>query len=109
MLEKRAETSAAARAYRDGGGAGDVPEVDEGALGLSGEGGTEEVRRMKREAERKRTEREVRREEVLRARQVEREERMGAVRAREQKTMDMLKALAEERFGGGGGKRGGGG
>lgn len=103
MLEKRAEASAAARVYREGagGGGGEVAEVDEGALGLSGEGGTDEVRRMKREMERKRTEREVRREEVLRARQAEREERMGAVRAREQKTMDMLKALAEERFGGG--------
>lgn len=103
MLEKRAQASAAARDYwagKDGGGG--VEEVDEKALGLSGEGGAEEVRRMRGEMERKRTDREMRREETMRARAAEREERVAGMKEKEDRTMSMLKALAAERFGGGG-------
>ncbi|KAI1172078.1 hypothetical protein F4777DRAFT_563092 [Nemania sp. FL0916] len=64
-----------------------------------GEGGVEEYKRMKREAERRKTEREVRREEVLRAKREEREERMKEYREREGRTVDMLREIARSRFG----------
>lgn len=63
-------------------------------------GGDEEgVKGLKREVERKRNEREVRRDEVLRARQEEREERVREYREKEERTMSGLVALARARFG----------
>ena len=49
--------------------------------------------------ERKKNEREIRKEEILRARNEEREERMREYRAKEEKTMAGLVALARARFG----------
>ena len=74
----------------------EVPESD--LLGAEG-GGIEEFRKQKREMDRKKNEREVRREEVLRARREEREERIREYRAKEEKTMSGLVALAKARFG----------
>lgn len=54
---------------------------------------------MRKEEERRKSEREVRREEGIRARQAEREEKLAALRGKEERTMDMLRAIARERFG----------
>lgn len=64
-----------------------------------GDGGLEDYKAKKGEMERKKNEREIRREEMLRARAAEREERLTVHRAKEEKTVEMLKALAKERFG----------
>jgi hypothetical protein len=69
---------------------------------LMGDGdGLDELKRMKQVEERKRSEREVRREENLAARRAETEERVQAMREKEEKTMGMLKELARARFGNG--------
>ena len=60
-----------------------------------------ELKNMKKEQERRKTEREIKREEILRARMVEREERVKHMRAKEDKTMSMLREIARERFGDG--------
>ena len=73
----------------------DVPENDL----LGGEDGIEGFKRQKREMEKKKNEREIRKEEILRARNEEREERMREYRAKEEKTMAGLVALARARFG----------
>ena len=100
MLEKKREKADANRAFAAGrteaGGVEDVPEAD--LLG-GDEDGVEGFKKQKREMERKRSEREVRRDEMLRARQVEREERVRDYRAKEERTMSGLVALAKARFG----------
>lgn len=67
-----------------------------------GADGGEELRKMKRDMDRKKNEREIRREEVMRARRAEREEKLKGLRDKEERTMGMLKEIAKERFGGGG-------
>ncbi|KAI0434198.1 hypothetical protein F5Y09DRAFT_281168 [Xylaria sp. FL1042] len=64
-----------------------------------GGGGLEEYKRLKREAERKKTEREIRREEIWRAKKEEREIRAREYREREASTVDMLREIAKSRFG----------
>ena len=64
------------------------------------------IKKVMKEQERKKNERELRKEEVLRARAQEREERMAVHREKEQKTVEMLKELARARFGGGTGAGG---
>lgn len=95
-LEKKQEATATMRSYRDAKspGAEEVREAD-----LMGDDGIDGYKKQKKEAERKKNERELRKEEILRARAAEREERLAEHRAREDKTMDMLKALAKQRFG----------
>lgn len=58
-----------------------------------------EFQRLKTSEARKRSERETRREEVLKARRAEREERQKGIREKEERTMEMLSELARERFG----------
>ena len=74
----------------------EVPETD---LMGDEEGGLAGYRKRKGEAERKRNEREIRRDEILRARKAEREERVQAYKEREERTMEGLVALAKARFG----------
>lgn len=62
-------------------------------------GGLEGFRKKKAEEERKKNDREIRREEILRARKEEREERVRVYREKEEKTMEGLVALARARFG----------
>ena len=64
-----------------------------------GEDGLGGFKNQKKEMERKKNEREIRREEMLRARAVEREERIREYKAKEEKTMSGLVALAKQRFG----------
>lgn len=99
MLEKKREKADGNRAFattRAEAGMVDLPEADL----LGGEdGGVEGFKQQKREMERKKNERELRREEILRARQVEREQRVMEYKAKEEKTMSGLVALAKARFG----------
>ncbi|GAB7363110.1 hypothetical protein MBLNU230_g3401t1 [Neophaeotheca triangularis] len=95
QLEKKRETTAANRAFRDAKspGAEEIGEAD-----LLGDD-ADALKKEKREMQKKKSEREIRKEEVLRARQAEREERLAEYRAKEEKTMDMLRGLAAQRFG----------
>ena len=97
-LEKKREVStlvASARDAKEGG----TEEVDEGDL--MGDDGVEGYKKRKKEAERKKSERELRKEELWRVRAEERADRVRAHQEKEDKTMDMFKKLAQQRFGAG--------
>ena len=100
ILEKKREKADSNRAFAsvktEAGGVEEVPESD--LLGDE-DGGIEGFKKQKREMDRKKNERELRREEVLRARTEELEERRREYRAKEEKTMSGLVALAKARFG----------
>ncbi|KAI1275560.1 hypothetical protein F5Y07DRAFT_172697 [Xylaria sp. FL0933] len=98
-LEKRREVRDSNAAFANAKAANEMAELGEAEL-LGGEGGgLEEYKRLKREAERKKTEREIRREEIWRAKKEEREERAREYREREASTVDMLREIAKSRFG----------
>lgn len=99
-VEKRADARAVQGSFKEAKDGGEE-EVGEGDL-MGGDEGVEGYKKAKKEAERKKNEREVRREEVWRARAAEREERLREHRAKEDKTMEFLKVLARQRFGGAG-------
>lgn len=95
-LEKKKEVSslvASARDAKEGG----TEEVDEGDL--MGDDGVDGYKKRKKEQEKKKSERELRKEELWRVRAEEREERVRAHKEKEDKTMDMFKKLAQQRFG----------
>ncbi|KAE9961870.1 hypothetical protein BLS_001222 [Venturia inaequalis] len=97
-LEKKKEVSslvASARDAKEGG----TEEVDEGDL--MGDDGVEGFKKRKKEQEKKKSERELRKEELWRVRAEEREERLRVHKEKEDKTMDMFKKLAAQRFGAG--------
>lgn len=106
-LEKRREKAAANRSFAQSARGGSPTEgvaddelMGEGGGGGGGAGDSLEVVKREREKEtRKKNDRELRREEILRARVAEREERMEAYRRKEDETMSVLKALAKQRFG----------
>ena len=96
QLEKKREVAAANRAFREtrSPGAEEVGERD-----MMGDNGIEGYKAQMKAAEKRKSERELRKEEASRARAAEREERVAEHRAKEEKTMDMLRALAKQRFG----------
>lgn len=98
QLEKRREVAASNRAFAES-ARGGSPEAarDEDLMG--GDNDYAAMKREKEKDQRKKNEREIRREEILRARQAEREERAQAYRQKEQETMSFLQALAKQRFG----------
>ncbi|KAF2086613.1 hypothetical protein K490DRAFT_44008 [Saccharata proteae CBS 121410] len=96
QMEKKAEKTAAVRGFRDAKSPG-AEEVGDGEL--MGDDGVDAYKKRKKDFERKKTERELRAEEQLRIREYEREERLAEHRAKEEKTMDMLRDLAKKRFG----------
>ena len=100
MLEKKREKADSNRAFasakREAGGVEEVPESD--LLG-DDDGGIEGLKKLKKVEERKKNERELRKEEVLRARKEEREERIREYQAKEERTMSGLVALARAKFG----------
>ncbi|KAF1828537.1 hypothetical protein BDW02DRAFT_574794 [Decorospora gaudefroyi] len=96
QLEKKRETTSTLKSFRDAKESGDV-EVAE--ADLMGDDGIHVYRKKKKEQERQKNEREIRREEIARARDAERDERLAERRAKEGKTMDFLRQLAAERFG----------
>lgn len=98
QLEKKREAAASNKAFassKEPGGDVDLPDAEV----MGGGDSLEELKRMKQANERKKTEREIRREEVLRAKQVEREERVRGMKEKEAKTMAMLQEIAKARFG----------
>lgn len=101
QLEKKREAAAANKAFATAAHeSGDTELRDADVMGDADSLG--EFKRAVKEQERKKNDRELRREEMLRARRAEREERMAVVRDKEAKTMEMLQELARARFGGGG-------
>jgi hypothetical protein len=95
-LEKKTEVNATMKSFRERSpGAAEVPETEL----MGGGDGISDFKRQKQEYERKKNDRELRKEEILRARAAEREERLEEYRVKEDKTMAMLKALAQQRFG----------
>lgn len=96
QMEKKQAVTAVNREFKDSKDGGDV---EVGDNELMGDDGVEGYKKQKKEMEKKKNEREIRKEEVLRARAAEREERLEAQRAKEEKTMSMLRGLAKDRFG----------
>lgn len=96
-LEKKAAVNEKMRSFRDKGDAA-VEEVDDGDL-MGGGDGVDDYKRAVASQQRKKTERELRREEEARARWQEREEKLKEWKAREEEKMKGLKELAKARFG----------
>lgn len=99
-MEKRQETAAAHRSFaesRRGGSPTDA--APEELLMGSGENDLETLRKAQAQEQRKKNEREIRREEILRARAAEREEKVQRYREKEEETIGWLKTLAKQRFG----------
>jgi hypothetical protein len=96
QLEKKRETTGTLQSFRDAKESGDV-EVGESEL--MGDDGIEGYKAKKKADERVKNEREIRREEIARAKAAEREEALSARRAKEAQTMEFLKQIAKERFG----------
>jgi hypothetical protein len=96
QLEKKKEVNETMKAFREKSpGAAEIPDTEL----MGGGDGINDFKKQKQEYERKKNERELRKEEILRARQAEREERLQEYRTKEEGTMAMLKALAKQRFG----------
>ncbi|KAF2167129.1 hypothetical protein M409DRAFT_22561 [Zasmidium cellare ATCC 36951] len=96
QMEKKQVVTAVNQEFKDAKDGGDV---EVGDNELMGDDGVDGYKKQVNEMEKKKNERELRKEEVLRARAAEREERLQAQRAKEEKTMSMLRGLARERFG----------
>ena len=100
MLEKKREKADANRAFASAKtDAGVMEELPESDLMGGDDGGVEGYKKQKKEMERKKNDRELRKEESLRARQEDRAERIREYRAREEQTMSGLVALARAKFG----------
>ncbi|EEA27135.1 conserved hypothetical protein [Talaromyces marneffei ATCC 18224] len=101
-MEKKREKAAANREFASGRRGGSPTMDDAPDSELMGGGGDDNLSALKRAKEqeaRKKNEREMRREEILRARKAEREERLAEYKKKEEETMGWLKALAKQRFG----------
>ena len=98
QLEKKRETTTTLKDFRDAKEGGDVEMTE---ADLMGDDGIEGYKKKKKVEERQKNERELRREEILRAKAAEREEKVAERRAKEAQTMDYLRAIARERYGSG--------
>lgn len=98
QMEKKRELASSNRAFAATKEGGDMADVAEEDL-MGGDEGVQSYKKQKKEAERKKNEREVRREEIMRAKKEEREQRARAFREREERTMKGLVELARRRFG----------
>ncbi|KAF2678490.1 hypothetical protein K458DRAFT_317189 [Lentithecium fluviatile CBS 122367] len=96
QLEKKRETTTTLKDFRDAKESGDV-EVAE--ADLMGDDGIEGYKKKKKVEERQKNERELRREEIMRAKAAEREEKVAERRTKEAQTMEYLRSIARERFG----------
>jgi hypothetical protein len=94
-LENRSLATSKLNSFAEAKTPGIVDEVPESELFGDGD----DLKRQKQEVEKKKNERELRKEEFLRARREEREERLEEYRRKEEETMGMLRALAKQRFG----------
>ncbi|GFF44199.1 hypothetical protein IFM61606_00988 [Aspergillus udagawae] len=100
LMEKRREAAAANRAFAESRRGGSPIEAapDDELMG-SGENDLDAIKKAQAGEQRKKNEREIRREEILRARAAEREERLQQYRKKEEETIGWLKTLAKQRFG----------
>lgn len=98
-MEKRRETAAANRDFAQTQRGGSPTEAAPESDLMGGGDDLEAVKKARERDQRKKNEREIRREELLRARAAEREERLQKYREKEDETMGWLKALAKQRFG----------
>jgi hypothetical protein len=96
QLEKKRETTSTLNSFRDAKESGDV-EVAE--ADLMGDDEIGQYKKKKKDQERQKNEREIRREEIARAKDEERNERLAVRREKEGKTMDFLRQIAAERYG----------
>jgi hypothetical protein len=96
QLEKKRETTGLMRGFKD---AKEGGEVEIGEADLMGDDDMDAYKKRRMEGERKKTEKEIRKEEVLRARAAEREEKLAERRQKENQTMEHFRTLAKERFG----------
>ena len=95
QLEKKKLASEANKAFREA-----SPDREVGERELMGGGdGVDDYKRMLVSMQKRKTERELRREEFARAREAEREERVAAYQEKEDVTMARLQELARLRFG----------
>ncbi|KIX03262.1 uncharacterized protein Z518_06814 [Rhinocladiella mackenziei CBS 650.93] len=99
QLEKKKEKAESNRAFAASKDAGDVVLRDADIMG--DEDSLGELKRMQKENEKRKNEREIRKEELLRARRAEREARLAGLKEKEDRTMAMFKEIARARFGGG--------
>ncbi|KAI4598230.1 hypothetical protein KJ359_003114 [Pestalotiopsis sp. 9143b] len=95
-LEKKKEVNEKMKGFRER--SPGAAEVNDGEL-MGGGDGVEELKQMRASAERRKTEKEIRREEIRRAKDEERQEKLREYREKEDKAMVMLKELAKQRFG----------
>ncbi|KAF3491515.1 uncharacterized protein GIQ15_01032 [Arthroderma uncinatum] len=98
LLEKRMEKSASNRAFAEARGGSPVEGVADADL-MGGAEGDDGFKKLKEKQTRKKNERELRKEEILRSRAEEREVRLRSYKRKEDETMDYLRAIAQERFG----------
>ncbi|KAJ5888092.1 hypothetical protein N7495_008133 [Penicillium taxi] len=98
QLEKRREAAASNRLFAAARGGSPEAAPEEQLMG-SGDNDLVALKREKEMDQRKKNDREIRREEILRARAAEREERIQKYQEKEKETMGWLKILAKERFG----------
>ncbi|KAL8370512.1 hypothetical protein RB595_000742 [Gaeumannomyces hyphopodioides] len=96
-LEKRRELNEKLRGFREG-SAGAADDVGDGEL-MGGGDGADDYRRALASQQRKKTDRELRREEEARARAEELQKRLQNYHAREDRVVGALKELAKQRFG----------
>jgi hypothetical protein len=97
QLEKKREASMSNRAFADSKDAGAEEVGERDLMGDDGEG----FKTKKQAMARQKNEREIRKEEILRARETEREEKLAEHRRKEEKTMEYLRGLAQQRYSGG--------
>ncbi|KAJ5104030.1 hypothetical protein N7532_004559 [Penicillium argentinense] len=98
QLEKKREAAAANHAFAQARGGSPEAAPEEELMG-AGDNDLASLKKEKERNQRKKNEREIRREEILRARAAEREERIQQYRAKEDETIGWLRTLAKERFG----------
>ncbi|RDW86408.1 uncharacterized protein DSM5745_03050 [Aspergillus mulundensis] len=99
-MEKRREAATSNRAFAESrrGGSPTEGAPDDELMG-SGENDLAAIKSAREREQRKKNERELRREEILRAKTAEREERVRQYREKEEETIGWLKTLAKQRFG----------
>lgn len=98
-MEKRREAAAANRAFAESRRGASPDGAPEDELMGSADNDLDAIKRARATEQRKKNEREIRREEILRARAAEREERLQQYRQKEDETIGWLKSLAKQRFG----------
>ncbi|KAJ9258547.1 hypothetical protein DTO195F2_5200 [Paecilomyces variotii] len=98
-MEKRREAAAANREFARTVRGGSPMEAAPEAELMGGDNDLDTLKKEREREQRKKNERELRREEMMRARAAEREERLQRYRQKEEETMGWLKALAKQRFG----------